>query len=65
MNAENSKFVKEKKDLEKQLQPIKENKLDVQQKRDNLQNRLNLISSDSATIQDEFDRTNLEIQKAT
>ena len=50
MNAENSKFVKEKKDLEKQLQPIKENKLDVQQRRDNLQNRLNLISSDSATI---------------
>jgi len=28
--------VKERKDLEKQLQPIKENKLDVQQKRDNL-----------------------------
>lgn len=50
VNNENTKFVKEKKDLEKKLLPIKEAKLDTQQRRDNLQNRLDLISLDVSTI---------------
>lgn len=46
--------MKEKKDMEKILNPIKETKLDVQQHRDNLHSRLSLISLDAESVKSEL-----------